>query len=141
MIQFPDIKKQEIEDAKKFFLQFADVLGLQQYVDPHKEIGRGVNYPTGYKSEFVCQQPFTRLSIMEDGRVSPCCNDYDQELIIGDVSKQSLKQIWESTQLEKFRNLMKKGEFYTNSACANCEMAVNADKGKQTPVQKLEPTI
>ena len=37
--------------------------------------------------------------------------------------------------------LMKKGDFYKIHACANCEMAVNADEEKQTPIQKLEPTI
>ena len=141
MIQFPDIEEQELIDAKEFFLQFADAVGFQQYVDPYRKIGKDRTYPSEYKSKFVCQQPFTRLSIIEDGRVSPCCNDYNQELIIGDVSKQSLKEIWESNKLAQFRDVMKKGDFYKIHACANCEMAVNADEDKQTPVQKLEPTI
>lgn len=140
-IQFPDITDKELNDAKEFFLQFADAIGFQEYVDPHWTIGEGRKYPEGYQSQFICQQPFTRLSIIEDGRVSPCCNDHDQQLIIGDLSKQSLKEIWESHKLASLREVLKEGKFYTIPTCANCEMAVNADEGRQTPIQKLEPTI
>lgn len=140
-IQFPNISHEELKDAKKLFLQFADCIGFQEYVDPHWNIGKGKTYEKGYKSDFVCQQPFTRLSIIEDGRVSPCCNDHDQKLVIGNLSEQPLKEIWESHKLKIFRDVQKEGKFYTNPICANCEMAVNADEKRQTPIQKLEPTI
>lgn len=140
-IQFPDITEKELKDAQDLFLQFADAIGFQEYVDPHWTIGKDRTYPDGYQSQFVCQQPFTRISIIEDGRVSPCCNDHDQQLIIGDLSKQSLKEVWESHKLVKLREVLKEGKFYIIPTCANCEMAVNADEGRQTPIQKLEPTI
>jgi len=140
-IQFPDVTEKELKDAMDLFLQFADAIGFQEYVDPHWNIGKDRTYPDEYKSQFVCQQPFTRLSIIEDGRVSPCCNDHDQQLVIGNLSKQGLKEVWESYKLAQLREVMKRGEFYTIPTCANCEMAVNADEGRQTPIQKLEPTI
>ena len=139
-IQFPDISKEEIEDAKKLFLQFADAIGFQQYVDPRKEIGKDEIYPEGYKSEFICHQPFTRLSIIEDGRVSPCCLDYDQQLVIGNVNEQSLKSIWESSQINDIRDVLKKGEFYKIPACATCERAVDADQGIHMANEDTEPT-
>lgn len=140
-IQFPNVTEDELKDAQKLFLQFADCIGFQEYVDPHWNIGKDKTYSEEYKSEFICQQPFTRLSIIEDGRVSPCCNDHDQQLVIGDLSKQSLKEIWESHKLTTIREIQKEGKFFTIPTCANCEMAVNADRGIQTPIQKLEPTI
>lgn len=139
-IQFSDTSQKEIEDAKSLFLQFADAIGFQQYVDPRKEIGKDKKYENGYKSEFVCHQPFTRFSIIEDGRVSPCCLDYDQQLIIGDVSKQSLKSIWQSSKLNGIRETLKKGEFYKIPACATCERAVDADQGVHMPNEDTEPT-
>ena len=138
-IQFPDATLKEIEDAKKLFLQFSDAIGFQQYVDPRKEIGKDKQYENGYKSEFICHQPFTRLSIIEDGRVSPCCLDYDQELIIGDVSKQSLKSIWQSSKVHGIRETLKKGEFYKIPACATCERAVDADQGIHMANENTEP--
>jgi len=138
-IQFPDVTLKEIEDAKKLFLQFSDAIGFQQYVDPRKEIGKDQKYENEYKSEFICHQPFTRLSIIEDGRVSPCCLDYDQELVIGDVSKQSLKSIWQSSKINTIRETLKKGEFYKIPACATCERAVDADQGIHMANENTEP--
>lgn len=139
-IQFPDTKVKELDDAKNLFLQFSDAIGFQQYVDPTKEIGKDKEYPNGYKSDFVCHQPFTRLSIIEDGRVSPCCLDYDQELVVGDVSKQSLKSIWESKEMNDIRETLKKGEFYKIPACATCGKAVDADQGIHMENEDTEPT-
>ena len=141
MIMLPGVTDMELIDAKNLFLQYADYIGFQEYVDPNMDAGKDKIYPDGYESNFVCQQPFTRLSIIEDGRVSPCCMDYNQELIVGDLTKQSLKEIWESDELVHFRKIQKEGKFYTIPTCAGCDMAVNADEGKQTPIQKLEPTI
>jgi len=140
-IQFPDVSSKELEDAKKLFLQFADYVGFQVYADPYLQIGKDKTYPPNYKSKFICHQPFTRLSIIEDGRVSPCCVDYDQELILGDVNKQSLKEIWNSFKLKKIREIHKNGEFYKIKTCANCEKALNADQGKESPLERLEPTV
>ncbi|MBA4717716.1 MAG: radical SAM protein [Nitrosopumilus sp.] len=140
IIQFPDVSHKEIRDAKELFLQYADAIGFQQYVDPRKEIGKDKKYIDGYKSEFVCHQPFTRLSIIEDGRVSPCCLDYDQQLVIGDISKQSLKSIWKSIKLNKIRETLKKGEFYKIPACATCERAIDADQGIHMSNENTEPT-
>ena len=139
-IQFPDMQLEEIEDAKKLFLQFSDAIGFQQYVDPRKEVGKDKKYADGYKSQFVCQQPFTRLSIIENGQVSPCCLDYDQDLVIGDLNKQSLKEIWESNEIKGIRNIMKKGEFYKIPACATCQRATDADAGIVSEIENLEPT-
>jgi radical SAM protein with 4Fe4S-binding SPASM domain len=139
-IQFPDMPVEEIEDAKKLFLQFSDAIGFQQYVDPRKEVGKDKKYSDGYQSQFVCQQPFTRVSIIEDGRVSPCCLDYDQDLVIGDLNKQSLKEIWESNKLKGMRKILKKGEFYKIPACATCQRATDADAGIVSEIENLEPT-
>ena len=140
-IQFPDVTSKELEDAKELFLKFADYVGFQVYADPYLQIGKNKIYPDNYKSQFVCHQPFTRLAIIEDGRVSPCCVDYDEELIVGDISKQSLLEIWNSSELKKIREIQENGEFYKLKTCANCEKALNVDQGKDSPLERLEPTI
>lgn len=141
MIAFPDISETELIDAKNLFLKYADYVGFQPYVDPFLRIGKDKKYEKGYKSNFVCHQPFTRLSIIEDGRVSPCCLDYDQDLMVGDLSKQTIKEVWNSEKLENIRKTLRDGEFYKISRCACCEKAINGDQGIDTPLENLEPTI
>jgi len=44
-----------------------------------------------------CGDLITHLSILWDGRVCLCCMDYNGQVIVGDINKQSLKEVWEST--------------------------------------------
>lgn len=41
-----------------------------------------------------CWALLNTISILWDGRVVPCCMDYDGKLILGDANKQTLTEIW-----------------------------------------------
>ncbi len=67
-----------------------------------------------------CSWPFICMVITVNGKVVPCCADYNSENIIGDASTQSLLEIWDG---ETFRNFRK--EFFFNqtaegSLCRRC---------------------
>ena len=140
-IQFRDITKDEIERNIEFGLSLSDCVGLQEFVDPTFTIGKDKKYSEDYKSSFVCQQPFTRLSIIEDGRVSPCCLDHQTEMIIGDLTSQTILEVWNSEKMKEFRTIQKNGRFFEVSTCKNCEVAINGDEGINTPYEKFGPTL
>ena len=88
------------------------------------------NYRT-VKSEKLktCGRPFnTPLQIQVDGTVNMCCFDFDGKLLLGDLKKQSLKEIFESPMYRKIVNHHNSGD-YKNSGliCENCDQR-NADK-------------
>jgi radical SAM protein with 4Fe4S-binding SPASM domain len=60
------------------------------------------------------------FTVLYDGRVTPCCIDAEGELIIGNVQKSSIKEIWHGAQLKKLRELHKKGEWDKIPICARC---------------------
>ncbi len=64
-----------------------------------------------------CWVLFHQMTILWDGRVVPCCADYNGKLILGDVSKQSLREVWLNT--EWLREKHRKMEFDT-SPCDTC---------------------
>lgn len=64
-----------------------------------------------------CQTIFQHMYILWDGRVIPCCMDYDGKQIMGDANKQSLQEIWESSKW--FRDKHKRYEFDA-PICENC---------------------
>lgn len=140
-IQFPGTTREKLNEDIIFGLKLGDCVGLQEYIRPTLDNGEGINFQSGYKSSFVCQQPFTRLAIIEDGRVSPCCTDSNLDLIVGDLTKQSLLEIWESKEMQNVRKLHSDGEFYKLRACRNCDVALNGDKGIQTPYKEFGPTL
>lgn len=68
-----------------------------------------------------CKLLWGPLSIYFDGRVSPCCKDDDKrELIIGDLSKQTLKEILEGEALRNLRNLHLSDKRKHHPVCGKC---------------------
>ena len=45
------------------------------------------------------------MTINSDGTVSACCSDWNQQLIIGNINENSLKEIWESEKLKILQKL------------------------------------
>jgi len=140
-IEFPGISKAELKEDLDFGLTLSDCVGFQEYIDPTCTIGANKKYAPDYRSKFVCQQPFTRLAIAEDGTVSPCCLDHTFELTVGNVKNQSLEELWISEGMNQMRKKQKDGKFYEISRCRNCEMATNGDEGIPTQFEKYGPTL
>lgn len=51
-----------------------------------------------------CSQFLTKLSILWDGRVCLCCMDYDGRVILGDMKKESLAEIWNKAEILRKRH-------------------------------------
>lgn len=69
----------------------------------------------------VCPEPFKMLAINFNGEVSPCCDDWAMQLIVGNLNKQSVKDVWRGESINKIRRLHlqnKRGEL---GACAKCQ--------------------
>ena len=47
----------------------------------------------------VCPQIFKSMQINSDGRVIPCCIDFKTANLIGDLNKESVKNIWNGQEL------------------------------------------
>jgi radical SAM protein with 4Fe4S-binding SPASM domain len=51
----------------------------------------------------VCPFPFYTLVIHSDLKVSVCCVDWDKKTVIGDLSSNTLSEIWRGEQLKEFQ--------------------------------------
>lgn len=67
-----------------------------------------------------CPQPFQRLVIARDGRVSPCCADWDQKYIVGNVLHESLLSIWNGDRMARMREVQDRVDLDKVSICAKC---------------------
>ena len=77
---------------------------------------------------FFCMAPWTHLMIAPDSRVTPCCTS---KLLLGDASKTSLKEIWNSDNYCKMRLDMLAGKpIDTCRSCYNNE-TVGKDSMRQ----------
>ncbi len=73
------------------------------------------------KNSYPCIRPWHRMSILWDGRVVPCCFDYDGKFVLGDLKKQTLKEIWNGKKMIELRKQHIKCDFKNNNLCRNCK--------------------
>lgn len=80
------------------------------------------NGPYGQKLEYkkVCPLIFTRLVINYDGVVVACCVDWKRAFTIGDVRKQSARDIWNGPILRALQKKHLKGARDTVAICKGC---------------------
>lgn len=67
-----------------------------------------------------CPEVFNKLSINWDGTVSACCADYDNQMLVGDVRENTLKEIWDGQKMRDYRELVVSDSHWTLPVCANC---------------------
>jgi radical SAM protein with 4Fe4S-binding SPASM domain len=71
--------------------------------------------------EHPCVRPWFIVSVLWDGRVVPCCYDYDGKYIIGDLKTESLEQIWNNANMRRLRSQHIHNDFEGNPLCAACK--------------------
>ena len=97
------------------------------------------------KEKLVCPYIFYALAVNSDGRVDLCSCDWTHNYIIGDVRKQSLKDIWNSRQLYDERVLQLSGQRMNHPLCSQCneisyESVDNIDEYSEEILQRLKKT-
>lgn len=58
---------------------------------------------------YLCHVPAVQFAIRPDGKVSLCCCDTYGEMTMGDLTKNSINEIWNSDTYKKLNKLMIKG--------------------------------
>ena len=70
----------------------------------------------------ICPEPFGKdygkLVVLWDGRVIPCCVDYNANLMIGSVQNETVPNLWKNEKMDLLREQHLKGKF--PDTCANC---------------------
>lgn len=51
----------------------------------------------------VCKHPWMTMTIKSNGEATMCMEDYNNEIILGDVNKNTLKEIWDGDKYTQFR--------------------------------------
>ncbi|MFC1577315.1 radical SAM/SPASM domain-containing protein [Candidatus Omnitrophota bacterium] len=109
----------ELDDFKAFWKDKVDYVVIQQLVN--------INPDKTSKAErrriarrFRCPQPFQRVEIRADGLVIPCCSGFGEKMPLGNVFKDSIKNMWKSYQEEHLREIHKKGEYFKDPICLKC---------------------
>lgn len=50
-----------------------------------------------------CHEPWRGFTVLSDGRCVPCCNDYEGRLVLGDLTRQTLEEVWRGEAMRRLR--------------------------------------
>jgi radical SAM protein with 4Fe4S-binding SPASM domain len=67
----------------------------------------------------TCTYPFEKMTICWNGNVVPCCYDYDEKYVLGNVREQSLADIWNAEPMRRLRREFLDNNV-TNRLCRAC---------------------
>lgn len=119
------------EDKQTFLDTFGDItdgIFIESIMDcwPTFELekvevneSRGI-YGQEIKEVLTCPYPFYSFPINSDGTASLCFLDWHRKLVIGDVKKQTVKEIWESDAMKNYQKMFLRGERKSHPICAEC---------------------
>lgn len=68
----------------------------------------------------ICPYLFYTLSINSDGSVSPCCVDWNRELVLGSVADEGLLDIWNGAAMQTLRRQHIVEGLAANPSCGSC---------------------
>ncbi|MBN2421620.1 SPASM domain-containing protein [Candidatus Woesearchaeota archaeon] len=72
------------------------------------------------KKPWPCTRIWEAMQVMSNGKVVMCCVDYDGEVIVGDLNKQTIKEIWDSDKFKRLRLLHLKNKADKIPLCRKC---------------------
>jgi radical SAM protein with 4Fe4S-binding SPASM domain len=120
--------KAEREQFDQLFMNIADTVSHVYYIpynggpgsylpersaEPSMTIGQ-----QHLTKDFVCSYFWQRLIVEWDATVYPCFFGFD--LVVGDMNKQTLKEVWHGEAMEELRKLHLAGDYMKNPNCAKC---------------------
>ena len=90
-----------------------------QYADQHSGL-----FPSHYLYDPGetprCAQPWKRAMVRHNGDVIPCCDASGLDLVIGNIKKSGLADIWQGRLADEIRELHFQGHYEWNPICKQC---------------------
>lgn len=129
--------------AEDFVGRCAEMWGAAVRVSEHFAFpGRNEAYadttstPDGW-GRVYCGYPSTRLMITASGLALGCCVDWRQEMVLGNVYKDSIPEIWGGKKITKLRAQLRAGVL-ESAACRSCTSFQAYDRPERAFVRDVE---
>jgi len=70
-----------------------------------------------------CRSIFIDFIILWDGRVVPCCWDSDGDIVVGNVNKQKILDVWHGKKMNNLRKAHNEGRRQELTLCSKCSFS------------------
>jgi radical SAM superfamily enzyme YgiQ (UPF0313 family) len=127
-------------DEKEEAINFWKSKGIERisYFDgPISRAGNVKDLPRVYHKERIigCKSIWAdeMLHVVEDGKVVLCCMDWRREIILGDLNKETIYQVWNGERKNIWQKIYGQKNISDNFLCKRCEEAIVTDEYKFIP--------
>jgi len=90
---------------------------------PHIKNSHTINYNP-------CDNLWTQLYVQYNGKVALCCEDYEGSVVIGDLNKESVSDVWWGKKLKAYRDAHLSKRRTLMPLCKQCQKHINWFKVK-----------
>ena len=115
----------ELKDRLSEYVSFwKDKVDQVSYNEMEPSVDTVNNKIKKVKSSWICPFPYQRMTVMWDGTLTACKNDYYGKLAMGNVESVSIKKCW-TDSLDALRKLHKKGLAHDIETCGECPLRMS----------------
>ena len=115
----------ELKDRLSEYVSFwKDKVDQVSYNEMEPSVDTVNNKIKSIKSSWICPYPYQRMTVMWDGTLIACKNDYYGKLAMGNIDSVSIKKCW-TNSLDTLRKLHKKGQTHDIEACGECSLRMS----------------
>ena len=115
------------KDIESWVCYWKDKVDLIEVWKPHNWVDGRIYRKTEVEKSKSCGRPEKGpIQIQVDGTINMCCFDFNGQLLLGDLNKQSLKEIFNAKPFQKILGCHQIGDFKGSKLiCENCDQRVN----------------
>lgn len=117
-----DLKKSKLKIDISMVVFEKTEADIEKFMDEWRDVADGIylipRLVPGIREKRCREMWRGNLTILWDGRVVPCCADFDGGMVIGDATKEDISKIWNGTQMKQLRKLH--GQEIFNGICSRC---------------------
>jgi radical SAM protein with 4Fe4S-binding SPASM domain len=121
--------KDRIDDYYKIFSPLADIISFNPDYDYTQEA-------TEIDPDHICQYPWQRFTVKWNGDVPMCISDWDSEVILGNITKSTIFEIWNGDKMNQIRQDQQNHRIRNYAPCRKCHRPVTEQIGDIRPTKK-----
>jgi len=109
----------EEQDFQEFWEDKVDMIAFQQMNDL-PDLDSGLTLATNDLEPGACSFPFKQLVVDHEGDILPCCKMGGKQLALGNIANMTLKEAWDSDQIQALQLTHRENRWRENPVCARC---------------------
>ncbi len=115
-----DKTRGEVKDFEREWKNLADRVEVSHFSNWGGQVDELDSQDILKENYAPCLRLWEHLVILRDGTVSLCCNDFDGRFPLGDLTYQTIKEIWQGEIINDYRKAHLNSDFSSLPICKKC---------------------